>query len=419
MNTTVQPGTRTGTVRIPASKSQAHRLLICAALGKTPVTIRCDGLSKDILATMACLNALGADVRDLGEGVLAVTPIMAVPAGLCRLPCGESGSTLRFMIPVVGVLGAQAVFHMEGRLPQRPLAPFDDELRAHGMQIEQKAELLYCSGKLSAGDYCLPGDVSSQYISGLLMALPLAAGRSSLTVTGKLESAAYITMTEDALRLSGIRLEKNGRDYCIPGSRRPALPADCAVEGDYSNAAFFLCMGALSETGVTVTGLNPDSSQGDRGVLEILRRFGARVTETPSGIHVCRGDLHGITIDAGPVPDLIPTLSVVAAAAAGETRVINAGRLRIKESDRLTATTDFLTILGADVTELPEGLIIRGGRPLTGGTVSAWGDHRIAMASAVAAGICQSPVEICGSQCTAKSYPRFWEDLASLKGETP
>ena len=407
MNVLLQPGARTGRVPVPASKSQAHRLLICAALGTDPVMIRCGSLSDDIRATMECLHALGAQIRELEGGILAVTPIHTVPEALCHLYCGESGSTLRFLLPVAGALGAKAVFHMEGRLPNRPLVPFDEELRAHGMEIERQ------------GDYTLPGDVSSQYISGLLMALPRIKGDSSLRITGGLESAAYITMTEDALRLSGMEFRKDDRVYQIPGGQRPVLPADCTVEGDWSGAAFFLCMGALSPAGITVTGLDPDSHQGDRALVEILRRFGAHVTHHASGIHVRRGDLRGITVDAAPVPDLIPALAALAAFANGETRIVNAARLRLKESDRLRATADMLTTLGADVTEQPDGLVILGGQPLAGGTVSSWGDHRIAMAAAVAACGCTGPVEILDSQCTAKSYPAFWEDLASLKGETP
>lgn len=416
MNITIRPGQRSGRVKIPASKSQAHRLLICAALGRGETRIACDGLSADISATMACLNALGADIRQGEDGCLWVRPIETVPTGLCRLPCGESGSTLRFLLPVCGALGAEAVFLMEGRLPQRPLAPLDRELTAHGMTLRQQGELLYCSGQLCPGDYELPGNVSSQYISGLLLALPLLAGDSRLTVTGSVESAAYITMTEDALALAGIRLERTGWRYCVPGAQRGTLPEALQVEGDFSNAAFFLCMGALSDTGLTITGLNPASHQGDRAVLDILRAFGASVKEEGGSFTVCKGALHGITIDAKPIPDLIPVLSVVAALAQGETRIVNAGRLRLKESDRLRSTTALLAALGAEVQELSEGLVIRGRENLSGGSVDSCGDHRIAMAAATAACGCTGDIFLCGSQAVSKSYPRFWEDFGSLTG---
>ena len=416
MNMTIRPGQRSGRVKIPASKSQAHRLLICAALGQGETLIQCDGLSADITATMACLNALGADIRQTEAGCLRVRPIGQTPAGLCHLYCGESGSTLRFLLPVCGALGAEAVFHMEGRLPQRPLAPLDAELTAHGMSLRQENDLLYCSGQLRSGDYALPGNVSSQYISGLLLALPLLAGDSCLNVTGNVESEAYITMTEDALALAGIRLEKAGWRYHIPGSQRGILPEALQVEGDFSNAAFFLCMGALSDAGLVIDGLNPASHQGDRAVLDILRAFGAVVEQRSGSFAVRKGQLHGITIDAQPIPDLIPVLSVVAALAQGETKIINAGRLRLKESDRLQSTTALLTALGADIQELEEGLVIHGRESLSGGSVDSCGDHRIAMAAATAACGCTEEIFLSCSQAVGKSYPRFWDDFASLTG---
>ena len=317
MNQTVSPGARTGSVRIPASKSQAHRLLICAALGAQPVALQCDGISADIAATVRCLRALGADITDDGAGTLHIVPIAGEMPEHADLFCGESGSTLRFLLPVAGALGADATFHMQGRLPQRPLAPLDAVLAAHGMTLRRDGALLHVSGQLRPGDYALPGDVSSQYISGLLMALPRLAGESTLTVTGGLESAGYIAMTEDALRLSGIRLKKDARTYTVPGGQTAQLPARCCVEGDWSNAAFFLCMGALSRQGVCVSGLDPASLQADRAITEILTRFGAEVNIEDDTVTVRRGTLRGITLDAGPVPDLVPVVSVLAALCAG------------------------------------------------------------------------------------------------------
>ena len=413
MTTVLPAGALAGTVKIPASKSQAHRLLICAALGKSPVTLMCDGFSQDITATARCLQALGAQVQMEEDRLLRLTPGPAADCGV--LPCGESGSTLRFLLPVAAALGVTATFRMEGRLPQRPLAPLDEELSRHGVSLHRCGDTLTVSGRLQPGDYTLPGNVSSQFVSGLLMALPLLDGDSTLTVTGTVESAAYIAMTEDSLRLSGIRLQKDGWVYRIGGKQTFSLPQTLAVEGDWSNAAFFLCAGALSEKGVTVTGLNTASAQGDRAVVDILRQFGAKVTENSGSVTVSAAPLRGITVDATPIPDLIPVLSVVAACAAGETRITGAARLRWKESDRLATTADMLRALGGDVTELPDGLILRGSA-LTGGTVDACRDHRIAMSAAVAASRC--PVTVLGSECVGKSYPRFWEDYAAVKGET-
>ena len=416
MNKTILPGARTGEVHIPASKSQAHRMLLCAAMGENEVTLRCRGLSKDILATVACLKALGASVDAEGE-VLHLRPVSAPPPGLCLLPCGESGSTLRFLLPLVGALGASAVFEREGRLPERPIEPLRRELCRNGMDIRGDGARLYCSGQLRPGAFSLPGNISSQYISALLMTLPLLEGESTLHIEGALESAAYVAMTEEVLRLGGVQTEKTGAGYRIPGGQHCRFAPELSVEGDYSNAAFFLCAGALSERGIRVTGLDPQSRQGDRAIVPLLEEMGAQVASDGSSVTVKRDALHGITIDASPIPDLIPVLSVVAAAASGETRVIHAQRLRLKESDRLHSTTQMLRALGAEAEELPDGLVIRGGRTLAGGTVDACGDHRIAMSAAVAGGICRGAVTICGSECVQKSYPDFWTDFQQLKGD--
>ena len=409
------PGPRCGCVKIPASKSQAHRLLIVAALGEGETRLCCDGISKDIAATVACLRALGAEIRE-EDGALLVRPIRDLPAGECRLPCGESGSTLRFLLPVVGALGARAVFVREGRLPERPLSPLDRELCAHGMTLEAEGALLHCGGKLVPGDYSLPGNVSSQYLSGLLLALPKLAGESRLTVTGPLESAAYVTMTEEALRLAGIQFDKHNDVYIINGPQKARLPETLTVEGDWSNAAFFRALGALSPQGMKVMGMDRRSSQGDRAVLEILRRFGAEIAEEGTDLLIRRGTLRAQVIDAAPIPDLIPVLSVVAAVAEGETHIVNAGRLRLKESDRLRSTTAMLSALGAQIEEQPEGLVIGGKPQLLGGTVDTVGDHRIAMSAAVAASVCTGNVTVEGAGCVQKSYPRFWEDYDALFG---
>ena len=413
MTRTVAPGPRAGVIQIPASKSQAHRMLICAALSREPSRLILDGFSADIEATMQCLEALGARCEETANG-LSVTPVGVCPAQ-ARLDVGESGSTLRFLLPVLGALGVQAEIRMHGRLPERPLSPLWEVLEAHGMRLQQDGTILHTDGQLIAGDYSLPGNVSSQFISGLLFALPLLGGNSTLTVTGALQSARYVSMTEQALAEAGILTKKDGPVWQIGGGQRYASPAVQTVEGDWSNAAFFLCMGALSATGVTVTGLNSTSLQADRAITEILVRFGAELTVSEDAVTVRRGVLHGITLDAGPIPDLVPVVSCLAALCDGETRVENAARLRRKESDRLHTTAALLSALGGSVRELPDGLIISGRDRLSGGTADACGDHRIAMSAAMAACGCEGPVTVSGSECVAKSYPAFWEDFASLK----
>ena len=380
-----------GTIAAIPSKSAAHRLYICAALAEAPTEVSCQGTSRDIEATKACLAA--------------------IQNGDSLLPCGESGSTLRFLLPVVAALGLEVGFLMEGRLPDRPLAPLDAQLEAHGVKLSRpRHELLHVSGKLEPGAFVLPGNVSSQYISGLLFALPLLEGTSTLTVTGKVESAPYIAMTLDALGQFGVRPNLEHNVYTISPTPYHS-PGTASVEGDWSNAAFWLCAGALSGP-VTVTGLDPDSLQGDKEVFEILRRFGAKTEQNGTSFTVSPGTLHAIDIDAAAVPDLVPVLSVVAAAAEGTTRIYNAGRLRIKESDRIKTVRAMLSNLGADVEETADGLIIHGGKALTVGAVDSANDHRIAMSAAIAATLCD--VTVLGAEAVAKSYPKFWEDFSIL-----
>ncbi len=415
MKQTIHSAGLGGSIAAIPSKSQAHRLLICAALADAPSKVLCSGLSADILATVRCLRGLGADIREIPGGFL-VNPMGTAEKGK-QLQVGESGSTLRFLLPVAGALAYDGCFQMEGRLPRRPLAPLDAELIRHGMTLSHPAEdMLSVSGKLRSGSYTLPGDVSSQYISGLLFALPLLEGDSTLTITGRWESADYITMTVRALAAYGVTVTQTETGFLIPGGQTYHPPREAVVEGDWSNAAFWLCAGALSETGITVTGLNPDSPQGDKEILTILRRFGAEATVRGNVVTVRGGDLRGISLDASNVPDLVPVVSVVAAAAAGETYITGAARLRIKESDRLDAVSALLSGLGGSVQQLEDGLIIQGGKPLSGGTVSAFADHRIAMSAAVAAILATGPVTVTGAQAVEKSYPAFWADYQGLGG---
>ena len=411
----IEPGARNGQVTAPSSKSIAHRALICAALAKEPSVIHVNGISKDIEATALCLKGLGADITMTGNRI-TVIPLCreTVSEHITELRCGESGSTLRFLLPVAGVLGADASFIMEGRLPERPMAEYEALLTVHGMDISREGNILKCSGKLTKGTYILPGNISSQYFSGLLFALPLAEGLSSIMIEGKLESADYLKMTETAILNAGIRFEKTDRGYEIPGCQSYTALNEYTVEGDYSGAAFFLCMGALSEQGVTVKGLNKSSLQGDRRILDVLKQFGAAVEDTEDGITVRKGPMKGISIDASMIPDLIPVLCITACAAEGETMIYNGHRLRMKESDRIASTVKMLTDLGADVSERADGMVIKGCGKLKGGNVDPMRDHRIAMSGAVAACISDYPVTIKDAECVEKSYTAFWEDLSSL-----
>ncbi|MCD8005352.1 MAG: 3-phosphoshikimate 1-carboxyvinyltransferase [Oscillospiraceae bacterium] len=412
MTKTILPGERTGKVLIPASKSQAHRAVILAALGNHDVEITCKGISDDIVATAACMNSAGANIEISGN-CIHVKPVGEQRSSIFE--CGESGSTLRFLLPVFGALGVEGEFIPHGRLIDRPLSPLDELLRSHGMSIQKTETTIKVSGRLAPGEYEIPGDVSSQYITGLLLALPLLEGNSTLRVTGDLQSKGYVAMTEELLRRSGIEYAHVGDTYHIKGSQKPDMGDSFTVEGDYSNAAFYLCMGALSEEGVTVVGLNPDSSQGDKAAILVLKEMGADIATSGNSVTVKKGSLHGVTIDASQIPDLIPTLSVVASVCEGETHIINAERLRIKESDRIASTCSLINNLGGNAKELPDGIVIIGVKNLTGGTVDSCNDHRIAMSAAVAACASTSKVTILDSMCVRKSYPGFWEDFATLE----
>jgi len=377
--------------------------------------VRCGETSDDIDATAACLTALGAEVSyNWGEG-FSVKPLK--PRGQAILDCGESGSTLRFMLPICCALGVSAEFHMRGRLPSRPMSPLLEELTAHGCTFDGVGgSPLKTSGKLRGGEFNLPGNVTSQFISGLLFALPLLDCDSRINVAGRLESEPYIDMTLDALRVFGIKVESEDGYYVVRGGQKYRSPGTVHVEGDWSNAAFWLCAGAIGKGGMTCTGLNFSSKQGDMAILNLLKRFGAEVTCSDNTVTVKPADLCGIRIDASDTPDLVPILSVVASVAHGETVIYNAERLRIKESDRLRTVTETLRALGADIAQTPDGLTINGKKALHGGTVSSFGDHRIAMTAAVASRVCEGPVIIDGAEAVDKSYPGFWEDFSALGG---
>ena len=422
-----------GTLRAPSSKSEAHRALIVAALshlyGGDPQEIRvyCTDLNQDIEATVRCLSALGAKIRQDG-GYLLVTPIKALPES-AHLYCGESGSTLRFLLPICCALGATkgapegftTYLHMEGRLPERPLSPLYEELMSHGASLSPMgSNPLTVKGKLTSGDYSLDGGVSSQFISGLLFALPLLGENSSIRVTGKVESEPYIYMTQKILQSLVREITcQCPVFYGITG--RNHRKASCSIEnfsvgGDWSGAAFFLAAGLLNRQGsVTVTGLDTESTQGDKAIVEVLRRMGGQIHKQDDGsLTVLPSRLHGVEIDASQIPDLVPILAVAASVAEGETLITGAARLRLKESDRLQTVSHMITALGGHITETEDGLIIRGVPRLAGGVVDSAGDHRIAMSGGVASLVCDGPVTITGAETVAKSYPTFWEELERL-----
>ncbi len=414
MNVTLLPSVPSGIIRAIPSKSAAHRALICAAFANSDTKIRCDGTNKDIEATVECLCALGANIV-YERPFFKVSPIKELPQSV-TLRCGESGSTLRFLLPIIPALGIEASFVLEGRLPERPLSPLYEELIAHGAQLSpQGSNPLVCRGSLTGNEYKIRGDVSSQFISGLLFALTLSGEGGKLTIEGKVESEPYIDMTVKALRKFGAEPQKTEYGYSVSKKAKICAPSgELDVEGDWSGAAFPLCMGAIGKGRVTVTGLDLNSHQGDKAVVDVLRRFGADICECDGSITVCGGrSLCGIEINASNIPDLVPVLATVASVAEGVTVIKGAARLRLKESDRLATVKNMLCSLGANVKETENGLIIKGKKMLVGGTANGANDHRIAMSAAVASVVCASPVTVTGAECVAKSYPDFWNDIGS------
>lgn len=415
MKVTVRPSAVKGTVRAIPSKSFAHRQLICAALAERETKIRCRVISEDIRATMRCLTALGASI-DYEDGIISVMPITSPIRG-AMLDCGESGSTYRFLAPVAAAFGAKTTFLLRGRLAQRPMGPLWEALERGGISIDGKgSERVSFSGRLTAGEFRISGDVSSQFISGLLLALPLLEKKSRIMIAGPVESGGYIDITLDVLDTFSLKTQVKDGSIEISGTDRFISPGNIAVEGDWSNSAFWLCGAAACRGSLTCEEINKNSCQGDRAITRVLMEMGAEVICEDNSVRVNAGTLKPARIDASEIPDLVPPIALMACAAEGETEIFNAGRLRLKESDRLYTVADTLRRLGAEIYEESSSLRIIGGRPLAGGEVNSHGDHRIAMMAALASVISLDDIVISGAESVAKSYPGFFEDLAVLGG---
>ena len=366
---------------------------------------------------MDCLRQMGTSFTER-ENSLLVTPIAGPPAAPLRLDCRESGSTLRFLLPVAAALGLRAIFTGRGRLPRRPVEALLAALQRNGItaEVRQHPWEIELAGRLTPGAFFLPGNVSSQYVSGLMLALPLLTGPSEIRLTGALESAGYAGMTEEMLRRFGLELEKIPMGWRIPGGMKYQSPGRLALGGDWSHAAFWLAAGCLAGP-VTVTGLEPESTQPDRVILPLLRQMGARIELSPEGVTAYPSRLTGTTIDVSGCPDLLPPLAVMAARRDGTTHFVNAARLRMKESDRLTTTAALLRALGVPVETTADSLTVRGVPAFSGGTVDGANDHRVVMAAAVAATAATAPVTVTGAEAVRKSYPSFWEEYKRLGGE--
>lgn len=412
------PGVLAGGVKVPPSKSICHRAVICAGLSPGKSTINNVTLSEDIEATVEAMKSLGA-VIEKKTGFLEVDGVGKLKAAEREIDCHESGSTLRFLVPLAAAAGGSTAFHGRGKLAERPLNPYYEIFDMQGIEYETRNGKLplVVQGRLRPGEYRLSGSISSQFISGLLFALPILDGDSRITITTELESKPYVDLTIDALKHFSIDVENNGYNELIIKGNQRYRANDCVVEGDYSQAAFWLAAGTLGAD-IACMGLKLESLQGDKVIMDIIESMGGKIVREEAAIKALPSKMYGTAIDASQCPDLVPVLAVLAALSCGTTSITNAERLRLKESDRLAALVSELGKLGADIDEKKDGLIIRGKEFLKGGTVDSWNDHRIAMALAVASLRCKEPVVIKGADSVRKSYPDFWEHFRSLGGNT-
>ncbi|WP_312061423.1 3-phosphoshikimate 1-carboxyvinyltransferase [Anaerotignum sp.] len=416
MNIKIGKSILKGNIKVISSKSDAHRLLIGAALADKPTKIFLEGWSNDIEATKNCLETLGCKVILDNDGV-QIAPLWDEQADDIVLDCVESGSTLRFLLPIVAALGKHAILEGQGRLPERPIDVLLEELRAHGSLVKENNLPLVMAGQIRGGVYTLPGNISSQFITGLLFALPLLKEDSEIRLTTKLESRGYVDMTLDTLKLFQIEIEEKDWGFHIKGGQTYRSPLEVSAEGDWSGAAFWVVAGGIGGD-ITCTGLRKNSCQGDKEIVDLMEQFGAKVSWKENEVTVCGSSLKGITIDAAQIPDLVPALCTAAALAEGTTIIYNAGRLRMKESDRLKAMAEGLQKLGVRVTEQQESIKIEGGSVHPEGEVilDSYDDHRIVMSLAIAAAALGVEAVIERAEAVSKSYPTFFAEFTRLGG---
>ena len=394
MNINIQPSKINGKISAIASKSFAHRILICDFLAGNNLRSEFNGFtSKDIFATANCLNAIKSGKR--------------------VLDCDESGSTLRFLIPLCAGLGGEFTFLGRGRLLSRPNTELLNSLSKNGISFEESKDYIKIWGKLNSGEIEIRGDISSQYVTGLIMALANLNGDSTIILTSPLASKPYVDITLSVLKGYGIEIQTTDNGYFIKG--RQKFSGQMSAEGDWSNMAFYLVLGAINGE-ITVSGLNLDSVQGDKKILEILKSANANVCACAKEITVTKSLLKGFTMDANDCPDLVPICAVLGACASGKTVIKNIHRLRIKESDRVLSTLEMLKSFGANAKEENDQIIIFGGT-IKGGVVNSFNDHRIVMASAVLGAVADGESKILDAGAVDKSYPSFFTDYNSVGGK--
>ena len=419
MDVSITPHNLFGTVEAISSKSCAHRALICASFANGTTNITCPYISDDIQVTVECLKALGTTIARTKQGFRVVPAKEQNRPQSAQLNCKESGTTLRFILPLLGVLNIKATITAEGRLFSRPLEPFISELSAHGMSFSwQDEKTLEVSGKLIGGLFELPGDISSQFISGLMLALPLLDKPSTIQIVGPIQSKAYLSITEKVMSDFGVTtlFESKSSTYTIR-SQQYVCPGVYLIEGDWSNAAPWLVAGAIGQ-GVEVAGLSMQSVQGDRTILAALSLVGARISRQQTSAAVMMDHLRPFTISVDEVCDLAPILAALAAFIPGSSKLTNIQRLRLKESDRVQSICNTLKAFGVAVklSEDQTTLVITGGKQPTSCIVDSYHDHRIVMMATILASYATGPVIITHAEAINKSYPLFFEHFTKLGG---
>ncbi len=394
MDIVISPAKLAGNIEAISSKSDGHRALICAALCREETVIELNCISQDIEATVGCINSLGA-YAEIEEGKIIVKGAKYLESA--TLDCNESGSTARFLLPVAAALCKEVTLTGKGRLPQRPFTEICKVLEENGCKTNSNSLPITVAGEMKSGNYEIAGNVSSQYISGLLFALPLLSGNSKIILTSPLQSSAYVDMTINTLKVFGINIEITQYGYFVKGNQQYISPKTYKVEGDWSNSAFFVGANAVGSK-INIGGLNANSLQGDKKIIEIAENI-ENITE----------------LDVSEIPDLVPIISVVFALNKGKRAIVNAKRLRIKESDRIKSVCNMINALGGNAIEYEDSIVIEGGT-LEGGCIDSASDHRIVMAGAVAATCCKNKVTIKNAQAVAKSYPDFFKDYEKLGG---
>lgn len=419
MDVSITPHDLFGTVEAIPSKSYAHRALICASFANGTTNITCPYISEDIQVTVECLKALGATIARTKQGFRVVPVKEQNRPQSVQLNCKESGTTLRFILPLLGALNIKAAIFVEGRLFSRPLEPLISELSAHGMSFSwQNEKFLEVSGQLNSGLFKLPGDISSQFISGLLLSLPLLNHSSTIQITGSIQSKDYVTITEKVIRDFGVTAPFDAESFIYTvESQHYVCPGVYSIEGDWSNAAPWLVSGTLGQ-GVEVTGLSMQSVQGDRTILAALSLVGARVSRHQQSAASMMEHLRPFTISISEICDLAPMLAALAAFIPGTSKLTDIQRLRLKESDRVQSICDTLKAFGVTVqlSEDQAALIITGGKQPISCVVDSCNDHRIVMMASLLASYATGPVIITHAEAINKSYPLFFEHFKQLGG---